>query len=93
MKREPHRDGGDRMVAPKKKRNRKGRASEARRLVQRIEAASAAIRSPETASRDLATERLCVLHATKRVLRRDVYERAPELEGRPVFRGTPGGRS
>jgi hypothetical protein len=33
------------------------------------------------------------LREQKRGLRREVYSEAPDLEGRPFFRGTPGGRA
>lgn len=32
------------------------------------------------------------LHGDKRTMRRDIYAEAPQLEGRPVFKGVPGGR-
>lgn len=88
----------DRKVAIKKKGgNASRRAREARRLVQRIDQARAdrRIAWPEGQS-ELAAERqeqrLSDLHSEKRAMRRDIYTTAPQLEGRPVYKGQPGGR-
>jgi hypothetical protein len=87
--------------APKKRKQKdtpSRRTREARQLVQRIEAASHQ-RHEAWAEGDhpnvvhQRTTELDVLHGDKREMRRDIYARAPQLEGRPVFKGQPGGRS
>lgn len=93
---------GFRTVKPRKKRKQQDtpsrRAREARRLMQRIEEAREDRRvawpegQPEFAA-ERQERRLDHLHADKRAMRRDIYREAPELEGRPVYRGQPGGRS
>ena len=91
---------GSRMVEPRRKRKRSpsDRAREARRLVQRIEEAREDRRvawpdgQPEFAA-ERQEQRLSELHADKRAMRREIYCDAPELEGRPVYRGQPGGRA
>lgn len=93
---------GFRMVKPPKKRKQQDtpsrRTREARRLAERIETTTAERRDAyvET-SHPNATEALARnlddLYRDKRVARRDVYREAPQLEGRPVFKGQPGGRS
>lgn len=87
--------GGSRTVEPRKthRSKRKRRASDARRLVARIETASALLRSDESDEHEVTQSLLGVLHEEKRAMRRDVYAQAPELEGRPVYRGIPGGRA
>lgn len=77
-----------------------GLALAAEQLVQRIEAdsrqrqrtwrAGEAIDEFGVARRD---DNLAGLHQDKREMRREIYDRAPQLEGRPVLKGTPGGRS
>jgi hypothetical protein len=67
------------------------RARRARRLVNRIEGATAE-RAELWAEGDraYAVERLSgdleALHGDKRTMRREIYAKAPQLEGFPVFR-------
>ena len=94
---------GFRMVKPSKRRKQKDtpsrRARDARKLVERIEARTSERHEiwqgtdplPHLAQRVGAD--LAHLHGEKRAMRRDIYADAPQLEGRPVFKGIPGGRS
>ncbi len=82
------------------------RSRRARRLVARIEQSTTARREAWADGDRLAAERLTRelngergeygdvrgLHDDKRVMRRAIYRDAPELEGRPVFKGRPGVR-
>lgn len=92
---------GSRMVEPSKRRKRKNppsdRARDARKLMERIEARTTERHEiwqghdalPMLTAR-VATD-LERLHGDKRTMRRDIYAEAPQLEGRPVFKGVPGG--
>lgn len=83
----------------RKERRAAGRALAAQQLAQRIEADSRRRQrdwlegEPHdefgVARRD---DNLAALHQDKREMRREIFARAPELEGRPVLKGTPGGR-
>ncbi len=70
------------------------RSRRARRLVAGIEATTAA-RHQAWAEGDQpnvtehASSELKRTYGKKRGLRRDIYAEAPQLEGRPVFRGPP----
>lgn len=73
------------------------RSRRARRLVQQIEATTlerhAAWSEGAQANRtETLTSDLDHLHDDKRLMRREIYREAPVLEGRPVFKGIPGGR-
>jgi hypothetical protein len=83
--------GGSRMVEPRKahRSRRKNRASDARRLVRRIDEASAELRASDTLDHESVTARLTAMHRDKRSLRRDVYAEMPSLEGAPVIRNRP----
>ncbi len=92
------RQTGSRTVEPPRKRKRKNtpsdRARDARTLVNRIESATEE-RQQAWSEGDqpkltayTATE-LAELHQDKRAMRRAIYAQAPQLEGRPVFRGRP----
>ena len=86
------------MVEPPKRRKRKDtpsdRARDARTLINRIESTtderhqawSEGDQPNLTAYTATELERL---HGDKRAMRRDIYAEAPQLEGRPVFRGPP----
>lgn len=74
------------------------RARRARLLVQRIEERTAERHEvwqgdePLPFLAERVTDDLARLHGDKREMRRDIYAEAPQLEGRPVFKGVPGGR-
>ncbi len=78
---------------PKKKSTPSRRAREARRLTERIETASAERRKARNDTQVNVVERhtreLAELYDHKRLMRRAVYRDAPQLEGRPVFKGKP----
>lgn len=85
---------GFRTVKPPKRKQQdtpSRRAREARRLVERLDAARADRRiawpegQPEYAA-ERQEQRLADLHGEKRIMRRDIYREAPVLEGTPVQR-------
>ena len=95
-------ESGFRFPKPSKKRSASQQRRDLRRaaqhLSQRIEEARADRRvawpegQPEFAA-ERQEQRLADLHGEKRAMRRDIYREVPELEGRPVFKGQPGGRA
>jgi crotonobetainyl-CoA:carnitine CoA-transferase CaiB-like acyl-CoA transferase len=90
---------GSREVEPAKRKRKvtpSDRVRKAKRLTQRIETA-VRDRHEAWAEGDQApvvgrrTDELDQLHGDKRVMRRELYDRAPALEGRDVRRGNPAG--
>lgn len=81
----------------KRKNSPSDRARRARRLAERIEGATQERREMRPEATPFYVERLTdqldELHGDKRQMRRDIYREAPDLEGKPVFKGQPGGRS
>ena len=88
---------------PQKKRSRAQQARDIRRRAQHLTQHTEEARKDRreawadggqavfAAERQEAT--LGGLREQKRGLRREVYSEAPDLEGRPFFRGTPGGQA
>lgn len=93
---------GSRMVEPRRSRRRSpsDRRREARRIAERIEAASRERVAARSEGRALDAERLTTdllgpdlgpyspggLYGDKRAARREVYQEAPDLEGSPTYR-------
>lgn len=69
----------------RRKRSPSDRRREARRLVERIETASLAVRERDA----VEAERLGALYADKRSARREIYTERPAWEGLPVLRAAP----
>jgi len=72
-------------------------ARKARRLTERLTAATAERQESwakgHTEIAAMRTDDLADLHQDKRSMRREIYDVRPDLEGRPVFKGVPGGRA
>ncbi len=100
-RRRPTEDQGSPTVEPQSSRKRKRKRSpsdlraKARRVTERIEAASRDRRDAWEEGEqpnlvELRTHELEGLHARKRELRRELYAKAPALEGQPVYRARSG---